>query len=90
MFKSFLSKLSLTDVTDVTETRTKIILATVIVKWTSKTASNFNRKETTRSKKLKVYKKLLKNTAKMKNNLQKTLKNHKKNSQKTIKKILKN
>jgi hypothetical protein len=33
MFEFFLSKLSLTDVT---ETRTKTILATVIVKWASK------------------------------------------------------
>jgi hypothetical protein len=36
MFDFFLSTLSLTDVTDVTETRTKTILATVIVKWASK------------------------------------------------------
>jgi hypothetical protein len=45
MFEFFLSKFSLTEVTDVTnvtdltdltETRTKTILATVIVKWASK------------------------------------------------------
>jgi hypothetical protein len=36
MFEFFLSKLSLADGTDVTETRTKTILATVILNMTSK------------------------------------------------------
>jgi hypothetical protein len=67
----FLSKLSLTDVTDVTETRTKTILATVIVKW-AKTASNFNRKSgSTRNCKKEKTTNLqgtLKNTEKIENN----------------------
>jgi hypothetical protein len=78
MFEFFLSKFSLTDVTDVTETRTKTILATVIVKWASKKRlviliEKLDLQESTRNKKLQIYKELLKTLIKSKKTYKKPL-----------------